>query len=120
MWSDGTDGIKTVLAQRGYYYGLTLGAQLGLRYRTLAAGLDHHWEQFESVDVLDRYQERLTRNFHLSDGRLRSLVWVSLRPLASYAELRAALERLERYGTIEDITLRSVEQRATVTLALVF
>jgi hypothetical protein len=118
----GSEGVKTPLAQRGYYYayGLTLGSQLSLRYRTLSGGLDNHWEHFESVDVLDRYQERLTRNVHLVDGRLRSLVWLGLRPLASYAELRLALERLDRFGAIEDLAVSTIEQRATVTLALVF
>jgi hypothetical protein len=118
----GTDGIKTTLAQRGYYYayGLTLGSQLAARYHTVAGGVDVHWERLESVDVLDRYQERLTRNFHLVDGRLRSLAWFSVRPLASYAEIGVALERLSRYGIIEDIDASSLEHRASLTLSLVF
>jgi hypothetical protein len=120
--SNGSEGIKTELAERGYYYGygLTLGSQLALRYHDFSAGVDNHWERFGSVDVLDRHQEQLTRNFHLVDGRLRSLVWVTLRPLASYAELGLALERLSRFGTIEDVEVSSVEERATVTLAIVF
>lgn len=118
----GTDGIKTPLAQRGYYYayGLTLGSQLALRYRTLAGGLDVHWDRFESIDARDRYQERLTRDFHLVDGRLRSLAWIGLRPLGSYADIGVALERTRRFGTIEDITASSVEHRATLSLSLVF
>lgn len=118
----GSDGLKTELALNGYYYayGLTLGSQAAVRYRSLAAGVDAHWEHFESFDVRDRYQERLTRNFHLVDGRLRSLIWVSARPLSSSAQLGAALERLSRFGTIDDINTSSVEHRATLTLALVF
>jgi hypothetical protein len=120
LW--GTEGIKTTLAQRGYYYayGGALGSQLAVRYRGVAAGADVRWERFESVDVRDRYQERLTRNFHLVDGRLRSLVWLGVRPLGSYADMGVTLERTARTGTIEDLTARSVEHRATLTLALGF
>jgi hypothetical protein len=118
----GSDGTKTPFAQRGYYYayGLTLGSQLAVRYRLVAGGVDAHWDHFESVDVLDRYQERLTRNFHLVDGRLRSMAWLSVRPLASYADLGVALERTSRVGTIEDLHTSLVEHRATFRLALVF
>jgi len=118
----GTEGIKTVLAQRGYYYayGLTLGSQLALRYRTVAGGLDVHWDRFESIDARDRYQERLTRDFHLVDGRLRSLAWIGLRPVGSHADIGVTLERTSRFGTIEDLTASSVEHRATLSLALVF
>jgi hypothetical protein len=118
----GTEGIKTPLAQRGYYYayGASLGSQLALHHRTLGAGLDVHWERFESIDARDRYQERLTRNFHLVDGRLRSLVWIGLRPLGSYADVGLTLERTARTGTIEDLTASSVEHRTTLALALVF
>jgi hypothetical protein len=118
----GTEGIKTTLAQRGYYYayGATLGSQLALRYRAVAGGADVRWERFESIDARDRYQERLTRNFHLDDGRLRSLVWLGVRPGASHADLGVTLERTARTGTIEDLTAESIEHRATLTLALVF
>lgn len=118
----GTEGIKTVLAQRGYYYayGLTLGAQLALRHRALAGGLDAHWDHFESIDVRDRYQEHLTRNFHLVDGRFRSLAWIGIRPRGGYADVGVALERTSRFGTIEDLRASSVEHRATLTLSLAF
>lgn len=118
----GTEGIKTVLAQRGYYYayGAALGSQLSLRYHAVAGGLDVRWDRFESIDARDRYQERLTRDFHLVDGRLRSTVWLGVRPLGSYADVGVALERTARSGTIEDLTAGSVEHRATFTLSLVF
>jgi hypothetical protein len=118
----GTEGIKTVLAQRGYYYayGLSLGSQLALRYRAVSGGVDLHWERFESIDLRDRYQERLSRNFHLSDGRTRTLVWIGLQPLGSYADIGVTLERSSRWGDIEDLTLTSVEHRASLALSLGF
>jgi len=118
----GTEGLTTVLAQRGYYYayGLTLGSQLALHYRAFAGGLDLHWDHFESIDARDRYQERLTQDFHLVDRRLRSLAWLGVRPLGSHADIGVALERTSRSGTIEDLTASSVEHRATLSLSLVF
>jgi hypothetical protein len=118
----GTEGLKTVLAQRGYYYayGLTLGSQMALRYRAFAGGLELHWDRFGSIDARDRYQERLTRDLHLVDRRLRSLVWLGVRPLGSFADIGAALERTSRSGSIEDVTASSVEHRATLTLSLGF
>jgi hypothetical protein len=118
----GTEGIKSVLAQRGYYYayGVTLGSQLALRYRALQGGLEARLDHFESIDARDRYQERLTRDSHLTDGRLRSMAWLNLRSLAGYADLGVALERVRRYGEIEDVTAVSIEHRATLTLSLIF
>ena len=118
----GVEGIKTVLAQRGYYYGYgaALGSQLALRYHAVAGGLDVRWERFESIDARDRYQERLTRDFHLVDGRLHSMAWLGVRPLGSHADVGVTLERTARHGTIEEVSARSTEHRATLTLSLVF
>jgi len=43
-----------------------------------------------------------------------------LRLLGSYAAVGVTLERTDRHGTIEALTARSAEHRATLALSLVF
>jgi len=114
----GTEGLKSSLAQHGYYYayGGTLGAELALRFHTLEAGAALRWQRYHSIEGLDRFQERLTRDFHQMDGRSRSLFWLSVRPLRGFADLGLSLERTNRFGTMADVRVSQVERRATLTL----
>jgi hypothetical protein len=115
----GTEGLKSELAQYGYYYayGAALGGQLALRFHILETGVDLRWERFGSIEGLDRFQERLTRDFHQRDGRSRAMLWLSVRPLRSFADLGASLERTARSGTMADVRATSVERRGTLTLS---
>jgi hypothetical protein len=114
----GTEGLKSSLADYGYYYayGAALGGQLTLRFHVVEGGLDLRWERFGSIEGLDRFQERLTRDFHAVDSRSRSLVWLSVQPLGDLGSLSLSLERTHRSGTMADVRVTSAEQRATVTL----
>jgi hypothetical protein len=114
----GNEGLKLVMAEHGYYYGygLNVGSQLALRYHSVEAGFDARWEQWESIEGLDRFQERLTLDLHQSDGRVRSLLWFSVRPAKGYADIRLSLDRTDRYGAIGDLRASRVERRATLTL----
>jgi hypothetical protein len=118
----GTEGIKSVLAQRGYYfgYGVGVGAELAARYRVWEAGIASRWERFGSIEGLDRYQERVTNDFHLVDGRLASAIWLSVRPLQGYGQIGVCVEGGRRFGTIEDLTTTVEERRAALTFALEF
>jgi hypothetical protein len=115
----GTEGLKTIVAKEGYYYayGATLGAQLALRLYFAELGADVRWERFGSIEGYDRFQEYLTRDFHQTDGRSREMVWLSLRPFHSVADLNIALERNTRWGQMLEVRTESVERRATVTLS---
>lgn len=114
----GTEGLKSSLAEYGYYYayGAALGAQLALRFHNLEAGGDVRWERLHSIDGLDRFQERLTRDFHQVDGRSRSMVWFSVRPIKGFADLGLSLENTSRYGSMADVRVSQAERRATLTL----
>jgi hypothetical protein len=115
----GTDGLKKVVAEQGYYYayGFNLGGALALRYHTLGAGVAGSFQRFESIDGCDRFQERLTKDLHQSDGRTRSWMWLNVRP-ARYVDLGLSLERTDRWGTITDVRMSRVERRAVLTLGV--
>jgi hypothetical protein len=115
----GTEGLKSTVAQHGYYYayGATLGAQLALRFSFVELGGDLRWQRFGSIEGYDRFQERLTRDFHQTDGRSRALAWLSLRPWRSFADIGLSLEHTSRYGQMTDIRVTSDERRATLTLS---
>jgi hypothetical protein len=115
----GIEGTKSVFARRNYYYayGVTVGGQLTARYRSLAAGLQGSWERFASIEGVDRFQEQVTRDFHLVDGRRRAGGSLSWRPF-SPAEVGVALEWTRRFGTIGALTASTLERRALVTLGL--
>jgi hypothetical protein len=115
----GTEGLKTVLAENGYYYayGALLGAQLSLRFHFIETGVDVRWEGWGSFDRADRFQERLTRNFHQSDGRSLGKVWLSLRPLRSLMDIGLSLERFGRWSYMGDVHVSAPERRGTVTLS---
>jgi hypothetical protein len=114
----GTEGLKSVLAQYGYYYGYgaSLGAQLALRFQGFELGGDLRWERFGSIEGLDRFQERLTRDFHQVDTRSRSLVWLNVQPLAGFAGLGLSLENTNRSSGMGDVWVSRAERRATLTL----
>jgi hypothetical protein len=114
----GYEGLKSSVAQYGYYYayGAGLGGQLVLRFHTLELGGDLRWQTFGSIEGLDRFQERLTRDFHQVDKRARQLVWLSVRPLGGFADLGLSLESTSRSGTMADVRVSQSERRATLTL----
>jgi hypothetical protein len=114
----GTEGIKSELAEHGYYYGygLSLGARLGLRFHNVEGGGDARWERFGSIEGLDRFQERLTRDIHQSDGRSRALLWLSVQPLPGFADIAVSLEHTDRWGKLADIDVSRSERRASITL----
>jgi hypothetical protein len=117
----GTEGIKSVLAQRGYYfgYGFTFKSGFSLRYGAWAAGVDSRWERFGSVEGVDRYQERITNDFHVVDRRLATQGWLSLRP-TRYGVVALSLEGGRRSGEMLDLETAVDERRAAVTLGLAF
>jgi hypothetical protein len=117
----GRDGLKSELAEHGYYYayGLELGSQLAMRYHALEGGLEARWERFGSIEGVDRYQERLTRDFHQEDGRSRTAAWLGLRPVDGFVDLRLGVEHTGRFGQMGDLRVARGERRAMLTLGFV-
>jgi hypothetical protein len=67
----GDRGIKSVLAHQGYYFavGLTLRQELALEYKRLELVAESNLDFFQSIEGHDRFQDQVTKDFHLSDRR---------------------------------------------------
>ena len=99
--SRGDEGLKTVVADKRYYFavGATLRPTLSLSYRRLELGAQLTYDFFESIEGLDRYQERVTNDVHLRDRRSSERVWLSYTLPSD--KLRLAwleVEHLDRWG----------------------
>jgi hypothetical protein len=118
----GSEGVKTVLANNGYYfaYGLTLRSSASVGYQPFQVGLGWRWDRYGSIEGRDRFQERVTRDFHLVDSSLQWRLWVSLEPRPGSAQLVLAVDRAERSGKVPDVDVSTSEQRATLTLGIAF
>jgi hypothetical protein len=118
----GGGGMKTVLAERGYYfaYGLSLLSRIALHYYGFALGLDSRWDRHESFEGLDRMQEQVTSDFHLADSLRRQTMWITLRPPHGHGQLALAFDHTTREGDIGALAAWTVERRAALTLGIVF
>jgi hypothetical protein len=117
----GNEGIKSVLAQRGYYfgYGIAYGGGLSLQYGRWAGGVDGRRENFGSVEGVDRYQERVTNDFHITDGRDATRLWLTVRPW-QYGQLSFSLEEGKRFGEMLGVSQSVKEKKAMVTAGVAF
>lgn len=98
-----TQGIKNVVAEKDYYFagGITLRPTLSIVHRRLELGAQLQEDFFESIEGIDRYQERVTNDFHLSDRRSGQRVWLSYTLPGDRLRLTwIELERLYRSGSI--------------------
>ena len=89
----GNEGLKTVLRQRQYYFalGATIRPTVSIAYRKLEFGAQVTQDFFESIERLDRFQERVTNDVHLADRRTVQRYWLSL-PLPGDGSNHVSLE----------------------------
>lgn len=115
-------GTKTTLLYYGYYYalGFTAGAEVTAEYRALRWRGLVRYQAYNSIERLDRFQEEISADWDIRDGRLRLLASAALRFPRSPLELQAVLEGLSRRGTLLEVTSRELETRFTMGFNLVF
>lgn len=115
-------GAKTTMLYYGYYYalGVTVGAEVNAEYRALRGRGLVRYQVYDSVERLDRFQERIDDDWDVHDDRLRLLGSAALRLPHSPLELQAVLEGVSRRGTILDVTNRELETRFSIGVNLVF
>lgn len=115
-------GAKTTLLYYGYYYGLglTAGLEVMADYRGLRARGLARYQVYDSVERLDRFQEEISADWDVHDGRLRLLGSAAIRLPSSPLEIQAVIEGLSRRGTILEVTARELETRFSVGMNLVF
>ena len=115
-------GLKTTVFYYGYYYGFggtaSASARLdwkGFRARGLAA-----FSAWGSADVLDRFQDEVTNNSHLSDVRARFLLGAGWRMPGTPLELFAEVESVRRGGRLAEVRASRLEKKACAGLAFSF
>ncbi|TKD00934.1 DUF3943 domain-containing protein [Polyangium fumosum] len=97
----GDAGLKTVVADKRYYFALggTVRPTLSLAYRRFELGAQLTYDFFESIEGLDRYQERVTNDVRLRDRRAGERVWLSYTLSGDKSPLAwVEVEHLDRWG----------------------
>ena len=117
----GYDGFKSVLVERQYYFalGATIRPTATFSYRGIELGGQVTHDFLESIEGLDRYQERLKNDLHLSDRRITQRYWLSYAfPGNDTLQARLELERQERSGVMGNVAVsrQSLNLRGYVAL----
>jgi len=107
------EGTKTTLLYYGYYYGIgaTVSSALTVNYRNieLAAQIKYHLSH--SIEGLDRFQDKVTDDFHLRDSRLLWQLSLGYQFKRTPFELRVSYEGIDRRGKIKTIFEKEQEVR---------
>ena len=112
-------GLKTIVFYYGYYYGFggTLRAAARLDYRGLRIHGLVDLGAWGSADRLDRFQEEVTNNAHLSDTRVRSLLGAGWKVPGSPLELFFEIEGVRRRGWLAEVRVDRFESKVYAGLA---
>ena len=115
-------GVKTTLLYYGYYYGLGTTLSSGLTYNIHSLEFNGlvRYQAYGSMDGLDRFQEEVTDDFHLTDTRLTYRIGAALRIPGTPVELYGSYEGIDRRGVIKDIRHGSLENRYTLFMSYKF
>jgi hypothetical protein len=111
--SDTIDGMKTTVLYYGYYYGFggTLSGNTRLEWGGFRARAQASFGAWSSVDVLDRFQIKVTNNAHLVDNRFRYLFGAGWKLPRVPFELFVNYEGVQRWGRLLEVRTRGLEKR---------
>jgi len=115
-------GLKTVVFYYGYYYGFggTLSASARLDWKGFTVHGLARFSAWSSADVLDRFQDEVTNNAHLTDGRARYLVGTAWKVPGTPFELFVEIEGVRRRGRLAEVRAEGLEKKAYAGLAFSF
>lgn len=115
-------GLKTIVFYYGYYYGFggTFSAGTRLDWKNFRARGLAGFSAWGSADGLDRFQDEVTNNAHLSDTRARTLLGVGWKVPGAPLEFFADIEGVRRWGRLAEIRVHRLEKKAYAGLAFSF
>jgi hypothetical protein len=119
----GDRGIKSVLAHQGYYFavGLTLRQELALEYRRLELVAESNLDFFHSIEGHDRFQDQVTKDFHLSDRRFAHSARLRYHlPGGGGQAPWLGVEHVTRTGRIGGMRVTNAETRYQAGLSVIF
>jgi hypothetical protein len=115
-------GLKTIVYYYGYYYGF--GGTVRAAARLDTGDLRIHGlvdlGAWGSADRLDRFQEEVTNNAHLSDTRVRYLLGAGWKVPSSPLELFVDIEGVRRRGWLAEVRVDRFESKVYAGLAFQF
>lgn len=120
---NGSDGIRSVLRDRKYYFalGTTIRPGISVGYRGFEVGGDTQYQAFESIEGLDRFQRQVTRDIDVHDYRLLHRAWLSYTVPGDRLKLTwLSLEHRDRSGRAGMVRAERAETRALVGVSLLF
>lgn len=117
----GDEGLKTVLVRQGYTYDLgwsgRLRGSVGLGPLELSGRV--LYGNYESIEGLDRFQERVTRDVHGNEQVLEAGAWASVR-VASLVEIGVGVSERRRWSSLGDVSYRRWDRAYQLNVGLVF
>ncbi len=115
-------GIKTILRRQGYYFAwcYSLGASVRLGLGPLRWKGEVTYIRFSSIQGLDRFQDRVFRDFRLQDSRTLWRTELFYHFPTSPVQYGIAIDITQRTGKALDITETSTQTRAAVLVRWVF
>jgi hypothetical protein len=120
--SDTIDGMKTTVLYYGYYYGFgaTVSGTTELDWGSFRARARADLGAWSSADSLDRFQDRVTNNAHLSDSRFRYLFGAGWKVPGWPVEIFANYEGVQRNGRLLGVHAGRLEKRLFAGLEFSF
>lgn len=116
------EGAKSVLIEHRYYYawGVTVAPRLRVAYHGFELGGSFTYEYFDSIEGADRFPERVTNDFNLTDQRVTSKVWLAYTLPNERWRLGFSFEHRYREGELRDVSDFAEENRYVMNLMLLF
>jgi hypothetical protein len=114
--------MKTTVFYYGYYYGFggTFSGSTELECGNISVRALVGFSAWASADGLDRFQDELTNNAHLSDTRTRYLLGAGWKIPRMPLGLFITYEGVRRSGRIQEITVHRLEKKAYAGLWFTF
>jgi hypothetical protein len=116
------EGAKSVLAEQRYYYawGITVSPHLRVTYHGFEIGGTFQYEYFNSFEGADRFPERVTNDFNLTDQRTIYKVWTAYTLPNDRLRFGFSFEHRYRKGEMLEVSDSSEENRYMGSMMLLF
>ena len=120
--SDTIDGMKTTVFYYGYYYGFggTFSGSTDLEWGAFRGHALASFGAWGSADSLDRFQDKVTNNAHLTDTRFRYLFGAGWKVPRVPFEIFVKYEGVQRRGRLLEIRTAGLEKRIFAGLEFSF
>jgi hypothetical protein len=115
-------GMKTTVFYYGYYYGFggTFSGRVEFEAGNFRARAEAGFSAWASAHGLDRFQDEITNNVHLSDTRTRYLLGAGWQIPRTPLGLFLTYEGVRRSGKIAEVRVHRLEKKAYAGLRFSF